>query len=257
MPLATEVKKLAESKPFYAVAGAGDFAVEKLRELPEQIQKLQGRREEIREVAKDLPEEGQGAARRQGRGLRQGLPREGARSTPTRSPARAAKLYEEFASRGRKVVSKASGGAALELEEVSEAAEPARATARRPGRTPAPAPRRPHHPEGLIQAVRTRATPAGGARSGALARERPPEARRGEPRRRRPVPAAPGRVFPSGRPTSRVRTGPPSPRHSRVRGLPYSAPASPVDRHVPGRAHRSRIGSSTPDRGRRERDFRH
>ena len=56
MPITTEVKKLAESKPFYAVAGAGDFAVEKLTELPERIQRLQSRREEIRDAAKDLPE---------------------------------------------------------------------------------------------------------------------------------------------------------------------------------------------------------
>jgi hypothetical protein len=36
--------------------------------------------------------------------------------------------YEDFASRGRKVVSKTTGEAALELEELSEAAEPPVAT---------------------------------------------------------------------------------------------------------------------------------
>jgi hypothetical protein len=38
---------------------------------------------------------------------------------------KATEVYEDFATRGRKVVSKTSGEAALELEEVSEAAEPA------------------------------------------------------------------------------------------------------------------------------------
>src|SRR6478752_4693047 len=111
MTLATEVKKLAESKPFYAVAGAGDFAVEKLRELPEQIQKLQGRREEFREAAKDLPEKAREFA------------------------GKAEGYAKDFSG---KAVSKASGEAALELEEVSEAAEPAVATqaTRKSTRTP-------------------------------------------------------------------------------------------------------------------------
>ncbi|MER6825730.1 hypothetical protein ABT352_07060 [Streptosporangium sp. NPDC000563] len=128
MPITTEVKKLAESKPFYAVAGAGDFAVEKLLELPEQIHKLQGRREEIREAAKDLP----GRARQLA-----GKAEVYAKDFPVKArdyadhiAGRANELYEEFASRGRKVVSKTSGEIALELEEVSEAAEPAIAAAR-------------------------------------------------------------------------------------------------------------------------------
>ncbi len=126
MTLATEVKKLAESKPFYAVAGAGDFAVEKLRELPEQIQRLQGRREEIREAAKDLPERAREFAGK-AEVYAKDFPGK-ARVYADQFSVKAAELYEEFASRGRKVVSKASGEAALELEEVSEAAEPAVAT---------------------------------------------------------------------------------------------------------------------------------
>jgi hypothetical protein len=59
MTLATEVKKLTDSKPFYAIAGVGDFAAEKLRELPEQLQKLQSRRAEL---AKDLPVRARGYA---------------------------------------------------------------------------------------------------------------------------------------------------------------------------------------------------
>ncbi|WP_327087813.1 hypothetical protein OIE66_36685 [Nonomuraea sp. NBC_01738] len=122
MTLATEVKKLTESKPFYAVAGAGDYAVEKLRELPEQIQKLQSRRDEL----KDLPEKARSYA-----GKAEGFAKEfpgKAREYADQLGHKATEVYEEFASRGRKVVSKASGEAALELEEVSEAAEPPVAT---------------------------------------------------------------------------------------------------------------------------------
>ncbi|GAA3443871.1 hypothetical protein [Planomonospora venezuelensis] len=151
MTLATEVKKLTDSKPFYAVAGAGDFAVEKLRELPEQIQRLQGRREEVREVARELPGKAKEFAGRAEGYARQFGDRaeEYARDLPEKArgyadqlTARATELYEEFALRGRKVVSQVSGEAALELEEVSEAAEPAIAAAPAP-RKNARAPRTP------------------------------------------------------------------------------------------------------------------
>ncbi|MGW4424486.1 hypothetical protein [Streptosporangium sp. NPDC004631] len=136
MTLATEVRKLAESKPFYAVAGAGDFAVEKLRELPEQIQRLQSRRGEIREAAKDLPEKAKEFAGK-AEGYAKDLPQK-ARGYADQFTVRATRLYEEFASRGRKVVSKTSGDAALELKEVSMAARPATATqsTRKNARTP-------------------------------------------------------------------------------------------------------------------------
>ncbi|MEO3875426.1 hypothetical protein ABGB18_42150 [Nonomuraea sp. B12E4] len=119
MTLATEVKKLTESKPFYAVAGMSDFAFEKLRELPDQLQRLQTRRTEL---AKDLPEKARTYA-----DLAEGFAREfpvKARDYADQLTLRATEVYEDFATRGRKVVSKASGEAALELEEVSEAAEP-------------------------------------------------------------------------------------------------------------------------------------
>lgn len=119
MTLATEVKKLTESKPFYAVAGMSDFAFEKLRELPDQLQRLQTRRTEL---AKDLPEKARAYA-----DLAEGFAREfpvKARDYADQLTVRATEVYEDFATRGRKVVSKASGEAALELEEVSEAAEP-------------------------------------------------------------------------------------------------------------------------------------
>ncbi|MEV4114676.1 hypothetical protein [Nonomuraea sp. NPDC049695] len=119
MTLATEVKKLTESKPFYAVAGVGDYAVEKLRELPEQLQKLQSRRSEL---AKELPVRARAYADK-AEVLAKDFP-EKAREYADQITTRATEVYEDFATRGRKVVSQASGTAALELEEVSEAAEP-------------------------------------------------------------------------------------------------------------------------------------
>jgi hypothetical protein len=119
MTLATEVKKLTESKPFYAVAGVGDFAVEKLRELPEQLQRLQSRRGEL---GRDLPEKAREYADK-AEGFAREFP-EKAREYADLLGHKATEVYEDFATRGRKVVSKASGEAALELEEVSEAAEP-------------------------------------------------------------------------------------------------------------------------------------
>ncbi|MET7459284.1 hypothetical protein [Nonomuraea sp. NPDC005501] len=129
MTLATEVKKLTESKPFYAVAGVGDYAVEKLRELPEQLQKLQARRPEL---GKDLPELARSYADK-AEGFAKELP-EKARGYADQLTQRATVAYEDFASRGRKAVSKVSGEAALELEEVSEAAEPPVATPVTPAR---------------------------------------------------------------------------------------------------------------------------
>ncbi|MFI7705781.1 hypothetical protein [Nonomuraea sp. NPDC049480] len=119
MTLATEVKKLTESKPFYAVAGAGDYAVEKLRELPEQLRKLQSRRFEL---TRELPERTRAAADK-AEGFAREFP-EKAREYADQLTHKATEVYEDFASRGRKVVSQATGEAALELEEVSEAAEP-------------------------------------------------------------------------------------------------------------------------------------
>jgi hypothetical protein len=119
MTLATEVKKLTESKPFYAVAGAGDYAVEKLRELPEQLRKLQARRFEL---ARELPERTREYADK-AEGLAREFP-EKAREYAGQLSHKATEVYEDFAARGRKVVSQATGTAALELEEVSEAAEP-------------------------------------------------------------------------------------------------------------------------------------
>lgn len=43
MAFASEVRKLADTKPFYAVAGCGDLAVEKIREVPTALHQVQGR----------------------------------------------------------------------------------------------------------------------------------------------------------------------------------------------------------------------
>lgn len=127
MPLNDEVKKIAESKPFYAVAGAGDFAVEKLRGLPERLHKLQARRSEVGSVARDLPTIARKyaeTAQIKAEAVAKDLP-EKAREYADTISARATALYDEFAGRGRRVVSKVTGEAALELKEVSSSAEPA------------------------------------------------------------------------------------------------------------------------------------
>ena len=126
MPLTDEVRKLADSKPFYAVAGAGDYAVEKLRELPGEFKELQARRERLRQTAQDRAREYAATWQNKAETYARDLP-EKAREYADAVAQKAARLYEDFATRGRKVISRVSGEAALELEEVSEAAEPATA----------------------------------------------------------------------------------------------------------------------------------
>ncbi|MEU6794858.1 hypothetical protein ABZ907_24435 [Nonomuraea wenchangensis] len=144
MTLATEVKKLTDSKPFYVVAGVGDYAVEKLRELPEQIQKLQSRRSEL---TRELPERTRAYADKVEAVARE-FP-DKAREYADQLTNRATEVYEDLATRGRKVVSQASGTAALELEEVSEAAEP-----------PVAKPVEPKKPAGRPRAAATKAAKA-------------------------------------------------------------------------------------------------
>ncbi|GLW96417.1 hypothetical protein [Microtetraspora sp. NBRC 16547] len=135
MTLTTEVKKITESKPFYAVAGAGDYAVEKLRELPDQLQKLQARRGELRETAKDIPVKAREYAttfQDKAEAVAKDFPSK-AREYADTAASRFTELYEELAVRGRKIVSKVSGEAAMELEEVSKSAGAA-STERKPSR---------------------------------------------------------------------------------------------------------------------------
>lgn len=134
MALTRQIKKIAGSKPFYAVAGATDYGVEKLSKASKRLRKLQPRRGEVRQTAKDLP----GKARET---VAQDLP-EQTRGYIGTAAAKVNEFYDVLAARGRKIVSRASREAAHELEEVSESAEPA--TAPKKGRAPAekPAPRR-------------------------------------------------------------------------------------------------------------------
>ncbi|MEO3808108.1 hypothetical protein ABGB17_03815 [Sphaerisporangium sp. B11E5] len=153
MPINAEVKKLTDSKPFYAVAGAGDYAVEKLRELPEQFQRLQARRGEVRDVARELPTMARryaGNVQVKAESVARDLPNL-AKVYADQLAGKATLLYDQFANRGRKVVSRVTGEAALELQEASTAAEPPAAAgpagrtttakttaARKPARTTGP-----------------------------------------------------------------------------------------------------------------------
>jgi hypothetical protein len=77
----TITDKLRDSKAFYAAAGAGDFAVEKLREVPERINKLQEKTD-----PKDL-----GGA---------------AVAYVTQVGTRAVEVYDGLAERGKRIVSR-------------------------------------------------------------------------------------------------------------------------------------------------------
>ncbi|GII57542.1 hypothetical protein Pth03_59310 [Planotetraspora thailandica] len=151
MTLATEVKKITESKPFYALTGAGDLAVAKIRELPEQLQKLQSRRGELRDTAKDLPEKARAYAttvQDRAEAVAKDFP-EKAKAYADTAATRFNELYDELALRGRKIVSKVSGEAAHELTEVSESASTSNGTAKKGPegtvRKSAPRAKRPSH----------------------------------------------------------------------------------------------------------------
>ena len=138
MTITTQAKKITESKPFYALTGAGDFAVEKARAYASTVQ---GKAET---VARELPEKAKGYAstvQDKAETVARELP-EKAKGYAADAAARVTRLYDDLASRGRKVVSRVSGEAALELTEVSETAEPAiaaKSTTKRTGRARATA----------------------------------------------------------------------------------------------------------------------
>jgi hypothetical protein len=77
----TITEKLRDNKAFYAAAGAGDLAVEKLREMPDRLNRLQERAD-----AKDL-----GGA---------------AVAYMTHAGSRAVEVFDELAERGKKIVSR-------------------------------------------------------------------------------------------------------------------------------------------------------
>lgn len=84
MTLATEVQKLKDSKAYFAAAGAGDLAREKLREVPDRLRDLQ-----VKTDPKDFP----GAAL----------------SYASQAGAKASELIDELAERGRTIVGKPDG----------------------------------------------------------------------------------------------------------------------------------------------------
>jgi hypothetical protein len=77
----TITDKLRDSKAFYAAAGAGDFAVEKLREVPDRLNKLQ---------EKTDPKDIGGAAV----------------AYVTHVSTRAVEVYDGLAERGKRIVSR-------------------------------------------------------------------------------------------------------------------------------------------------------
>jgi len=106
----TITDKLRDSKAFYVAAGAGDLAVEKLREVPDRINKLQEKTD-----PKDL-----GGA---------------AVSYVTQVGTRAVEVYDELAERGKRIVSRVDRQKATStVRRARSAAGSARTTARTAGK---------------------------------------------------------------------------------------------------------------------------
>jgi hypothetical protein len=101
----TIANKLRDSKAFYAAAGAGDLAAEKLREVPERVNKLQGDLKGLQEKvdAKDIP----GAAV----------------AYVTHVGTRAVELLDELAERGKQVVNRVADETQAQIEESKPAAK--------------------------------------------------------------------------------------------------------------------------------------
>ncbi|WP_327582485.1 hypothetical protein OHA25_42085 [Nonomuraea sp. NBC_00507] len=116
MTLSKEVKRIAESKPFCAVAGAGGYAADQWRKM---------RSRNVPATARTLPS-------KTAETITRDLPAK-ARNYLDTAVDRVAKVYDDLAVRGREIVSTFSREAAHELEEVSAVAR----------RQPAPAGRAP------------------------------------------------------------------------------------------------------------------
>ncbi|TYK43770.1 hypothetical protein [Actinomadura decatromicini] len=150
----TLANNLRENKAVYAVAGAGDFAVEKLREMPEQMTRYQDRAREIseryqgevRETVDRYRGQVRQAARRyrgevsryQGRVDAKDLPG-AAVAYATEFGTRAVGFFDELAERGKRVVHRE----AADVAEITDApARPAaKPAAARSGAAAKPAPK--------------------------------------------------------------------------------------------------------------------
>jgi methyl coenzyme M reductase subunit C-like uncharacterized protein (methanogenesis marker protein 7) len=108
----TFASKLRDNKAFYAAAGASDLAAEKLREVPDHVNKLQHEVKGLQEKvdAKDIP----GAAV----------------AYVTHVGTRAVELIDELAERGKQVVNRVANEAQSQLEDAKPTSR--RAPARKP-----------------------------------------------------------------------------------------------------------------------------
>jgi heparin binding hemagglutinin HbhA len=133
--LTKSIERSLDSKPVYAVAGAGDFAVEKLRELSARLSSLSTVRVERRDVQEQvgtLQEETRTRLQQVQEAFRE-LP-EQAQSVVGSVVATATELYDDFAERGELVVSRLRG-----QESTGELEEQAQSTVRRAKATKATA----------------------------------------------------------------------------------------------------------------------
>ncbi|RFS83687.1 hypothetical protein D0T12_21985 [Actinomadura spongiicola] len=139
----TLASNLRENKAVYAVAGAGDLAVQKLREVPEQMTRYQGRAREtatkyqgeVRETVDRYRVQVRGRVARYRGEVSRYQERVDARELPGAAVAyathvgiRAVGIIDELAERGKKVVHR----------EAAEAAEITAADARPKARAPQP-----------------------------------------------------------------------------------------------------------------------
>ena len=163
MTLTTEVKKLTESKPFYALTGVGDFAVEKLRELQSRRDELPARAKEAQvkaqEYAKDFPAKAQAYANDFPAKAREipTLAREYADTVTTKLT----EIYDEMAVRGRKAARK-NGKALIHQPAASKPAaakSPTRKSATSKMATPRPAAPKPATPKPATPVAKKPATP--------------------------------------------------------------------------------------------------
>ncbi|MFE6051112.1 hypothetical protein ACFQ6N_10170 [Kitasatospora sp. NPDC056446] len=139
MPITDEIKKtLSDPTPLYALAGAGDLAYEKLREVPGRVEALAADRRSAQEKAAARLQEAQtllvGAPAKVGEAVT-GLPtdlkslQERAQGFALQQVGRAVELavkaketYDELAERGKVVVDKARPGAPAETVVTAERA---------------------------------------------------------------------------------------------------------------------------------------